>query len=102
MIKILSLYKYFSTTKNTSLSHFSSPYRIPIRYMHRSGPILRSLTPTMPSSRSYATRSVVRLKGKAANDHANDGTGKHPHITTENVPYPIVKIKYVLQYVGNP
>ena len=35
------------------------------------------------SFREYSTKVVFRLKNKAAKDHANDGSGKHPHVVTQ-------------------
>jgi hypothetical protein len=56
--------------------------KIQKRYMHRSGPIIRvgcqSSYPRM--TRMYATKTAVNFKNQAAQDLANDGTGKHPHV----------------------
>ena len=72
----------YKIKQNNNVLSKNNLMKIQKRYMHRSGPIIRvgcqSSYPRM--TRMYATKSVVNLKNKAAQDLANDGTGKHPHV----------------------
>lgn len=54
------------------------PYNISVCFMRSSArSFAKKITPCPQRSMAYV--SGCRLKGKAAKDHANDGTGNHPH-----------------------
>jgi hypothetical protein len=58
--------------KGTLLSFFNAKSRIQIRHMHRSGPIVRSLTPTFSSSRSMSFFIGGNLKPAASTPPVKD------------------------------